>query len=235
MLRKEQISSKVWVIYGTEQPDVARAFVRFQEYYENAKLKGERGLVVNDIDKWWEQHRDKDEKELYYTYWVGFNVPGKVILDLIRSCDFRSGFSVTDFLAHPNRYPRWHNDETEFLGLLEDLTVDQINESYFVGMWQESTDVLDHEIAHAFFATISAYKAEQMWNISQFPKDLYKDISGKLIDLGYHPDVINDEVQAYLSSYIDTLSDTFDTDAYNDYVVPFVETLTRYRSLHTPS
>lgn len=235
MLRKEQISPNVWAVYGKNESDVAKGFVRFQEYYENAQLKGKKGLVVRDIDKWWEEHRDRNETELYYTFWAGFNVPGKVILDLVRSSEFRSGFSIKEFLSNPFRYPRWHDEETEFLKLIEDLTVEQINNGYFIGMWHGSNKVLEHEVAHAFFATIPAYKAEQMLNIGEFPKDLFKCLSGQLVDMGYHPDVVLDEIQAYLSSYTDTLAETFDTDKYNDYVHPFVETLQRYRKLLTPS
>jgi hypothetical protein len=235
MLRKEQISEHVWVIYGKNQPDVAKAFVRFQEYYENAKLKGQKGLIVRDVEQWWKEHRDKDEKELYYTFWTGFNVPGKVILDLVRTSEFRPGFSVVEFLLDPNNFPRWHDDETEFLKLLEDLTVDQINNGYFIGMWHGADKVLEHEVAHAFFATIPAYKAEQMLNIGEFPTDLYKQLSTQLVDMGYHGDVVIDEIQAYLSSYVECLSDIFDTDKYNDYAHPFVDTFKRYRAMNTPS
>ena len=234
-LRMDQLAPAVWVIYGKDKPDAAKAFVRFQEYYENAKLKGVKGLVVRDIEDWWEEHRDKDEKELYYTFWSGFNVPGKVILDLVRSATFRNGFSIKDFLLHPLRYPRWHKQETEFLLLLETLTSEQINTGYFIGMWHGSEQVLHHEVAHAFFATIPAYRAEQMYNLSEFPKELYKDLSGKLVDMGYHGDVVLDEMQAYLSSYPETLPEIFDTDKYNDYTYPFVQTLNRHRTQNTPS
>lgn len=235
MLTREKIAPSVWVIYGSEQPDAAKAFVRFQEYYENASLKGQKGIVVRDIENWWNLHRDPDDSEPYYTAWSGFNISGKIILDLLRTPEFKGGFSLLEFLSNPTRFPRWHKQETEFLKLLEDLSVDEINSSYFIGMWNKCTTVLEHEVAHAFFATIPAYKAEQMLNISQFPKDLYKELTTQLAGMGYHGDVILDEAQAYLSSYIDTLPETFSTDKYNDYAHPFVETLQRYRKQFTPS
>ncbi|MDE1830595.1 MAG: hypothetical protein KGI25_09760 [Thaumarchaeota archaeon] len=234
MLKREQISPTVWVIYGENQPDVARAFVRFQEYYENAQLKGKKGLVVRDVEKWWKKYRDRDEKELYYTFWTGFNVPGNVILDLLRTSEFRSGFSLKDFLLRPHYYPRWHNEETEFLKLLEDLTIDQISNGYFIGMWRGADQVFEHEVAHAFFATIPAYKAEQMLNIGELPKDLYKEMTQQLISVGYHTDVVLDELQAYLSSYPECLGEIFDTDKFNDYNTAFVETFQRYRNLLKP-
>lgn len=235
MLKIEQISPNVWVVYGEDRPDAARAFVRFQEYYENVLLKGKKGLVVRDIEDWWEEYRDKDETRLYYKFWAGFNVPGKVILDLIRTSEFRPGFSVKHFLTNPGRYPRWHNDETELLKLLEDLTVEQIQNGYFIGMWQGSTDVLEHEVAHAFFATVPAFKAEQTLNLGSLPPDIYKQLSTQLIDMGYHKDVVIDEMQAYLSTYVETLSDTFDSGHYTEHTPPFVETFQRYRKQFTPS
>ncbi len=119
--------------------------------------------------------------------------------------------------------------------MIEDLSVEDILDSYFIGMWKEIDNVLDHEVAHAFFATIPAYKAEQMKNLSEFPPDLYKEMSGKLVAMGYHPDVVQDEMQAYLSSYVDNLEDVFDNDTYKDYSSPFVEALQRYRALNTPT
>ena len=241
MLRIEQISPKIWAIFGENPPDAAKAFVRFQEYYENVLLKGKKGLVVRDIEDWWEQYRDKDEKELYYAFWQGFNVPGTVILDLVRTSEFRPGFSVEQFLAKPTRYPRWHNAETELLKLLESLTIDQINNGYFIGMWQGSTDVLEHEVAHAFYATIPSYKAEQTLNIGELQHDVYDQFHTQLIELGYHRDIVLDEMQAYMSTYPETLSDhfnsdvDFDTDTYLAHTPPFVATFQRYRNPFTPS
>ncbi len=229
MLRREQISPVVWAIYGEKEPDVAKAFIRFQEYYENTDLKGKRGVIVRDIEQW--QKVKSNDGEAYYTAWMGFNIPGRIILDLVRSGDFRPGFSIKNIL----KYPRWHEEETEFLKLIEDLSVEQINNGYFIGMWRESVNVLEHEIAHAFFATVPSYKAEQMSNIGELPKDLYDSISKHLLDMGYHKDVVYDEIQAYLSTYVDTLNETFKTDKYNDYAESFVKTFERYRNQTSPA
>lgn len=234
MLRKEKVAPSVWVIYGKNETDVAKGFIRFQEYYENVDLKGKKGLVVRDIENWWAGYA-AGEPEPYYTSWTGFNIPGKAILDLARTPNFRDGFSLAEFLHNPSRFPRWHEEETELLTLLDDMPVEEISTSYFIGMWHGSANVLEHEVAHAFFATIPTYKAEQILNIGEFPKDLYTQLAGQLVEMGYHNDVVHDEIQAYLSTYIHTLPKIFETDKYNDYTSPFVDTFQRYRKQFTPS
>ena len=220
MLAIQQISTKVWAILGEKEEDVARAFIRFQEFYENKDLRGHREITVRQVEEWWNVRRKEldAEDDSYYQYWLGFNLPGKIIFELTRLPYFRS------------HYFQYNEEETEMLFLLEKLTVDEINEGYFIGLWKDSEDVLDHEVAHAYFTTIPAYKVEQLRNVAGLPKDIYEAIKHQLSELGYAPEVINDEIQAYFSTYPESLHETLDTNIYNSYTKPFVETFNKFHT-----
>lgn len=223
MLTKTKVADKVWAIRADTQIEIGKAFIRFQEYYENADLRGRKDLTVRDIEKWWAQTREKDCKEPYYEYWTGFNIPGRIFLELTMSPLFRTGASVKEFFCNLVGFPCFHKEEDQLLALLVDLSVDEIGSSYFIGLSNSSTDVLDHEMAHAFFALDARYKSTQLYNIGKLPPEIYRRIREDLLSVGYHKDVIHDEIQAYLSTYVDTLKDTFDTDDYTVYTQPFID------------
>lgn len=223
MLTKKKVANKIWAIYSDTQSEIGKAFVRFQEYYENADLKGRKDLTVQLIERWWKKTKEEDEED-YYDHWVGFNLPGHVIVQLALSPQFRTGFSFSELLTNPQHYPRWHKEEDALLALFDDLPVPEIVESYFIGLWKGSTDVLEHEVAHGLFTTNPAYKSEQLYNLSRLPTNVYEGIRKNLLSCGYHPHVIHDEMQAYLGTYVDTLEEKFETNEYNKYTAPFENT-----------
>lgn len=219
MLTKERIAQHVWVIYGENETDVSKAFVRFQEYYENKDLKGNKNITTFNIETWWDGYKQSLETEdSYYEYWQGFNLPGKVILDLMRYVNFRGDVM------------RYNRQETELLVLFEDLSIEEISDGYFIGLWKDAEQVLDHEIAHALFSTDQAYMLEQTINIAKLPNNIYTMIRNHLTELGYGANVVHDEIQAYFSTYNDTLGDTFETTAYDTYTTPFVDTFNKFHT-----
>src|SRR5271167_1347504 len=168
MLVKQQVADRVWAIYSDKQDEIAKAFIRFQEFYENKDLKGTKNITINMVEDWWKnESAESDFNEPYYTFWEGFNLPGKIILALMTTSEFRSGFSLWDWIVEPGNYPRWHKEEDQFIDLLQDLTVDQIATGYFIGMWKYAEEVFDHELAHALYATNSMYKAAQIANLAK--------------------------------------------------------------------
>src|SRR5271166_922705 len=127
MLTKTQVGNYVFAIYGDTQEEVGKAFVRFQEYYENKDLKGTKDITIKMVEDWWAgECKDQLTQEPYYTYWTGFNLPGSLILSLMSTSEFRSGFSLSKFFQNPMNYPRWYKQEDELIDLLQDLTAEQI-------------------------------------------------------------------------------------------------------------
>jgi hypothetical protein len=224
MLTKQNVAENVWVIYSDTQEEIGRAFIRFQEFYENKDLKGTKDITIRQIEDWWAREaKNLETPEPYYTFWAGFNLPGHVILALLSTSEFRSGFSLWRFIASPKDYPRWHPEEDRFLDLLQDLTVHQILTGYFIGVSKDSTEVFDHELSHALFATNSFYKSEQVYNLSRLPKDVYESFRLELLSNGYHRDVIHDEMQAYFSTYTNDLP-----EEYKQHIGPFIKTFKKF-------
>lgn len=229
MLKLEVVAPRVWAIFGEGEEDAARAFIRFQEYYENPELKNKKDITVTDVENWWKRARDKGLKDVYYNAWAGFNIPGRIILECVRSPLFRPKASIRDVFSS-----RWNAQEDELLALIETLPHEEVQNGYFVAMWKDSNDVLEHEIAHAFFSTCTPYKAEQTMNIAGLPKDIYDHMITRLKEMGYHGDVVLDEMQAYLSTYVESIDEHFNADC-KDYARPFAETFQRYRKLLSPT
>lgn len=227
MLTKSKVADNIWAVYGDSQQEIGRAFIRFQEYYESTLFKGNKNFTVRDVEYWWKTTKTSDQWS-YYDEWIGFNIPGRVIIELLVGSKFRCNFSFTEFIGDPLNFPRYHKEESQLLDLIEDIPAQEIIDSYFIGLWKDSSDVFDHELAHGLFTTNGGYRAEQIYNLSQLPTDIYTSIRHNLLDCGYHSDVIHDEIQAYLSTYVDKIEDMFETTAYNQYTTPFEETFKKF-------
>ncbi len=52
MLTKVHVANSVYAIYGDTQEEVGKAFVRFQEYYENKDLKGTKNITIRMVEDW---------------------------------------------------------------------------------------------------------------------------------------------------------------------------------------
>lgn len=227
MLTKVRLATKVWAIEGETQAEIGKAFIRFQEFYENPVLKGRKDITVPMIESWWKEHRKKEQiTDSYYEYWVGFNIPGRVFAQLIINPDFRPAPSLTDFFR-----PRFKRQEDQLLSLIADIPLEELVESYLIGYSTHRNDVVDHELAHAFFSTNRMYKSSQMYNIARLPTPVFDGLRNELVEWGYHPDVVHDEIQAYMSTYVSTLATTFTTPDIDKYTQPFVDTFNTFREI----
>ncbi len=197
MLTKRRVANRVWVIEGDTQVEIAKAFIRFQEFYENPDLQGNFEITVRDVEEWWQQTKQKDD-ESYYVHWVGFNLPGRVFVEAMTNPYFRPGFSLKRFLTDPFQYPRYHKEEDELLALVCVIPILEIIGSYFIGMWKDSKDVFDHEFAHGLFATNATYRSEQMYNLSKLPKGIYEHIRTQHLDDSHPLEVEYEYVRIYL-------------------------------------
>lgn len=232
MLSKTKLADRVWAVYSDTQPEIGKAFCRFQEYYENSELRGRKDLTVRDIEKWWTKTREDGCADSYYDFWVGFNIPGRIFLELTMSPLFRTGASVKEFFCNLVGFPSFHSEEDQLLALISDLSLDEIQSSYFIGLSKTRDDIVEHELAHAFFSTNAIYKSSQLRNIALLPKDMYESIRNELITMGYHPGVVHDEIQAYMSTDIDNLNNTFDTPDVKQYTPAFVKTYNWVQTQH---
>lgn len=232
MLTKQRLAPNVWAVYGETQSEIGKAFVRFQEYYENKDLRGRKDLTVSDIESWWNTQRKADNiKDSYYEYWVGFNIPGRVFLELTMSPLFRTGATVKSFFCNLIGFRSFYEQENQLLALIADIPADEILSSYFIGLSTTRDDVLEHELAHAFFTLSPVYRSSQLHNIGCLPKEVYEGVRKELIEWGYHTGVVYDEIQAYMSTYVSTIPTTFDVPGLDKYTQPFVDTFIKFRAI----
>ena len=72
--------------------------------------------------------------------------------------------------------------------------------AYIIGADSLDSDTFTHEVCHGLWYTNAAYKKEAklvLSTLSQSDKDIFKT---NLIEMGYTDKVIDDEIQAYLTT-----------------------------------
>jgi hypothetical protein len=176
---------------------LAETLLRFQEHYESPEFKN-KIFTVGQIKHWYSQKYGADS---YTNDWTGFNFPSRILIP------FKQG--LFDPLT---KY------EKKFLNLFRY----RHDNFYIIGANDEST--IRHELSHALFAYSVQYKAQ----INQICKTYAKQLNPLkkiLLDKGYDQDVLNDELQAYITddsefiySYLDkSIVDKF-TKTYAQYL-----------------
>lgn len=169
---------------------LAKTFMRFQEHYESPKFK-DQIFTIGQLKAWYSITYGADT---YCSDWIGFNFPSSVLKP------FRDG--LFDPLI---------DEEKELL----DLFRYRADNFYIIGANDES--VIRHELAHALFSHNNLYKHKINHICKMYQKEL-KPIIKYLIDKGYHTDVINDEIQAYVTDN----DDKFIIENLNDKVIKLI-------------
>jgi len=166
----------------------ARVFMRYQEFYESDSdtFRG-KGFKWYDYVKYYKEKTKKD----YFSYhedWAGYNIP----CDSIESC-------ITKI------------PDLNFYDLIMFSVVDTIREKvgsenfYLIGIDQsdgEDPSLIFHEVAHGLWFSSKGYKNKQMDNIQQLPEYVKNSMAKKITGMGYGENVVDDEIQAYLSTGI---------------------------------
>jgi len=173
-LRKSEVLERVFLVECEERRELAATFLRFQEHYESPRFRG-RVFTREQFVAW---HAGERGAFTYYDDWSGFNVPSWVLEP------FRSG--LFDPLEPRERR------------LLELFRGEQ-GPFYVIGAVGDGVQVdlatLEHELAHALYATRDDYRREV--------RDCLRDedtsaLERELVSLGYCAQVLRDEVHAYL-------------------------------------
>jgi len=182
-----EIYPRVFLVTMDNSYDLAMTFCRAQEFYESP-YKEIRGKNFNILE--FQRLYTMRRGESCFTYpedWCGFNVPSNVIWDLYYSSD------IEDL----NQY------DTVFHKIIDKITCGSNNNEYryyLIGAGTGDQKTQNHEIAHAFYYLHPTYKREMNKLIKEINNNLYIKINNFLIDSGYTKKVIDDEIQAYLST-----------------------------------
>jgi hypothetical protein len=170
-IKKEKYNSVC--ISADSNEELARTFLRFQEYYESpSKQFRNKIFTVGQVKHWYSQKYGADT---YEKDWTGFNFPSRVLEP------FKKG--LFDPLTE---------EEKSLLSFFQY----RYDNFYIIGA--NSKDVLRHELAHALYDSSIDYRNE----INSFFKKnnkYLKKISQYIIKKGYSKEVLYDELQAYIT------------------------------------
>ena len=167
---KKQPFNSVWVS-ADSQEQLGNTFMRFQEYYESPKFKGQI-FTVGQVRSWYSSTYGADT---YHHDWSGYNFPSLVLKP------FRDG--LFDPLT---------NEEQALLNLFR-----YRHDSFYI-IGAQTDDVLRHELSHALYGYSVKYKISIDQLVKKYQKDL-KPVIKYILDKGYDKSVINDELQAYIT------------------------------------
>jgi hypothetical protein len=185
----EEVRPNVFAVIVKDHYHRAMLFCRVQEFYEspNPQFRGKNFSIWDYIEWYSREHGDV----FTYTFdWGGFNIPLKTAWDCYEKL-------------------RWH--ESPYDEVMESIirTIElkmfykkntRNWNAYIIGTDSTESDTFEHEVCHGLYATNKEYKKlvdEVTLTIST--KD-YQTFRNNLIEMGYTDKVIDDEIQAYLTT-----------------------------------
>lgn len=174
---KKQPYNAVW-ISADSQKELGETFIRFQEYYESPNKDFRNKIFTLGAVKHW--YSIEYGGDVYSDTWVGFNIPSCVLTP------FRNGL---------------FDPLTEYEKNLLDFLHYRHDNFYIIGAQNKST--LRHELCHAMYGYIPKYKLEIDKFIHKHSQK-FKKITKYILEKGYHKDVLNDEIQAYVTDNDDS-------------------------------
>jgi hypothetical protein len=183
-----EVYPKIFAVVIKDDKLRARVFMRYQEFYESDSdtFRG-KGFKWTEFVNYYKQ-KTKNDILSYHEDWTGYNLP----CDSIESC-----ISVIP--------------DINFFDLIMFSIVDTIKSKvgndkfYLIGIDQadgEDKSLIEHELAHGLWFSSPQYKAAQLINIDELPDYVDEPLRNKISGMGYGPNVIDDEIQAYLSTGI---------------------------------
>ena len=173
----------IYLVVCKTQYELTSAFMRPQEYYESPKFKGQ---IFS-----WEEYMDWYAQEkgnfTYFQDWNGFNIPSNILAPFYRG----------DFNPLTNK-------EKRLLSFFKDIEGD----FYVIGVWQQGK-ALKHEFIHGLFYFDHLYREAVRQCLGHFNVSKVKTA---LLEKGYHEDSVADEINAYILTGIEKLTDVKEED-----------------------
>ena len=174
---KKQHYNSVWISADSKK-ELGETFIRFQEYYESTNPEFRNKIfTLGSVKQWYSVEYGAD---IYSDTWIGFNFPSVVLIP------FKEGLfdPLTEQEKLVLNYLKYRNDHYYIIGA-------------------QTKSVLRHELSHAMYGCCEKYRNE----IDQFihkNKIKFKKIRQNILDKGYSKEVINDEIQAYVTDNNDS-------------------------------
>lgn len=169
---KSQPYNSVW-ISADSQEELGRTFIRFQEYYESPNPEFRGKIFTLGVVRQW--YSIKYGADTYHHDWTGFNFPSRILLP------FKQG------LFDPLTV-----EEIELLNLFK-----YRHDNFYI-MGAQNNATLRHELSHALYDSNEKYRNEIDSYIKKNKRALAQTRK-YILDKGYTEEVINDEIQAYIT------------------------------------
>ncbi len=173
MYKTIQITKNIILLRFKSKKEITSTMLRFQEYYESPEFKN-KIFTLNEFKIWYTKNSPngkKTNKFTYYNDWSGFNIPDYCFDPFING----------DFNPLTKK-------EQKILKTISSLK----KPFYIIAVYKD--DSLLHEVKHGLFHVNSDYKNEVLKVLNKYK---LKKQRKKIQELGYHEDVLNDELHAY--------------------------------------
>ena len=185
----EEVRPNVFAVIVKDHYHRAMLFCRVQEYYEspNPQFRGKNFSIWDYIEWYSREHRDV----FTYTFdWGGFNIPLKTAWDCYEKLkEYESPYDeVMDKITRTIEMTMFNKKNTRNWN------------GYIIGADSTESDTFDHEICHGLYATNKEYKELVDEITLTIPNKDYVNFKNNLLAMGYTDSVIEDEIQAYLST-----------------------------------
>jgi hypothetical protein len=166
-------------VYHFQMPSqywLTSTFLRFQEFYESPKFRGQ-GFTLDEFQDWYVTTRANGEFS-YYIDWGGFNFPSYVV----------DRFT-------PSRFGPFTRKEVWLLDQLQDVP----DKFYVIGTYlnPKRAGLIQHEVVHGLFYLYEDY-AQAVNEVVQGHD--FEEFKQALRDMGYCEEVLVDEINAYLTT-----------------------------------
>ena len=169
---KPQKYNSVW-ISADSQAELNITFMRFTEHYESPNPNFRNHIfTIGQLKNWYSITYGADT---YHKDWSGFNIPSSVLKPFYQG--------LFDPLI---------KEEQSLLELFK------YRDDNFYIIGAQDNSVLRHELAHALYSFNIRYRTAIDSCILKNKTSLYKT-SKYILDKGYCKDVLNDEIQAYIT------------------------------------
>jgi len=173
----------IFVVTTDNQYDLAMLFLRVQEYYESPfkQIRGKEFTLMKFMELY--SKKFGDGAFTYANDWVGFNVPGDILVTLYGD---NYNYHIEDY----NEYDQHMTD-----------IVNQIRgEFYLIGAVKKDANTIGHELCHARFGLDKEYKKKARSILKKLPDKIKKKIEDYLLSIGYCKGALEDELQAYIAN-----------------------------------
>lgn len=171
----KRLTSKRLILEYESKREMNLANFRISEFSE-----GKEGLrfQYSTPDQFIDAYSD-EELNLDY-WWDGFNYSKDTLLKFIKT------------------YSKQLSKREIEIAMAADIIDD---DGYVVAIVTGDNITLKHELAHGYYFDTPLYRKTADEIISQIPQEIIDKLKQNLLDINYTPEVLQDEIHAYLTAY----------------------------------